>query len=136
MKSFLLTTALLFGLSSSALAQPQLSNDMGRDGEVVHQPICSKLVNRSGVTIQGTVMTQKQVLKNGQEQQFSDNFKLSPNQFREICSSGPFFQGRKIDLTIRTLIPLFNCKTQLGRTIYLDMEEDSEGIKRYSATCY
>lgn len=114
-------------MSTSAAGMPH--------GEVTRQPICSKLTNRSTVTIQGTITLAAQKLANGETHQFSENFKLSPNETQDVCASGPFYAGRRIDLTIRTLIPLFSCKTALGQEIFLDMKEVDGGLKQYSATC-
>ncbi len=133
---YALIPALLMVISLPALAQPQLPDSMGKAGETTPNPICSKLTNRSTVSIQGTLATMTRTLPNGDLQQFSDNFKLLPNEQRDICAAGPFYEGRRIELTIRTLFPLFSCKTQLGKEIFLDMEEDADGIKHYSATCY
>ena len=108
----------------------------GQEGEITKQPICSKVTNRSTVNIQGTIALAPQTLPDGTPQQFSDNFKLAPNEQKDVCASGPFYEGRRIELTIRTLIPLFSCKTALGREIFLDMGEGDDGTKRYSATCY
>jgi hypothetical protein len=105
------------------------------EGEVTRQPICSKLTNRSTVTIQGTIALAPQTLTNGESHQFSNNFKLSPGERQDVCASGPFYEGRRIELTIRTLFPLFSCKTALGQEIFLDMKQRDDGIKEYSATC-
>jgi hypothetical protein len=131
MRYFLILIALLF--SAPAFAQNAVP---GQHGEITKQPICSKLTNRSTVNIQGSISLATQILPNGDPQQFSDNFKLAPKEQREVCASGPFYEGRRIELTIRTLIPLFSCKTALGKEIFLDMGEDADGTKRYSATCY
>lgn len=132
MKQILLLAFLLV-VTMPAFAQAPARKAMP-EGEVTAQPICSNLTNRSTVTIQGTITLAPQVLKNGETHQFSDNFKLSPNQTREVCASGPFYEGRRIDLTIRTLFPLFSCKTALGQEIFLDMKQEA-ATKKYSATC-
>lgn len=125
----------LFFILALCIATPVAAQvGPGEQGEITKAPICSKIINRSSVNIQGTIALAPQTLPDGSPQQFSDNFKISPGEFREVCASGPFYEGRRIDLTIRTLIPLFNCKTMLGQEIFLDMEE-KDGIKRYSATC-
>lgn len=80
-------------------------------------------------------MLAPQTLKDGSLQQFSDTFKLKPKESTQICASGPFYEGRRIDLTIRTLIPLFNCKAALGEEIFLDMKQNDDMTKTYSATC-
>lgn len=130
MKTFLI---LLVALVTATPAMAQIG--AGEQGEITKTPICSKLTNRSTVSIQGTIALAPQTLPSGEPQQFSDNFKLAPGESREICASGPFYEGRRIDLSIRTLIPLFNCKAALGEEIFLDMEEQPDTTKKYSATC-
>lgn len=136
MRHLLLFPALLFLSLPVSAASPLPPVGGGKDGEVTRQPICANLINRSVVNIQGSIALMPQVLPDGTPQQYSDIFKLSPNEKKEICASGPFYEGRRIELTIRTLIPLFSCKTSLQRDIYLDMTEDYDGVKKYSATCH
>lgn len=105
------------------------------EGEVTAQAICSNLINRSSVTIQGSFETAKQTLADGTRASHVSNFKLSPNEEKKICAAGPFYEGRRINLTIRTLFPLFSCKTRIDQDIFLDMKEIAYGQKEYSATC-
>lgn len=136
MKRFLPLFGFCLFLALPVAAQPQFPSSLGKAGEITRQPICSKITNRSSVSIQGTISLMPQTLANGDLHQFSDNFKLAPKEQREVCASGPFYEGRRLELTIRTLIPLFSCKTSLGKEIFLDMGEGEDGVKRYSATCY
>lgn len=131
----------VFSLLSLALASPAFAAspikpiEFGKEGEISRQPDCANLINRSSVTMNGTIALMPQTLPDGKIQQYMDNFKLAPNESREICASGPFYAGRRLELTIRSLIPLFSCKTSLAGDIHLDMSEDYEGVKQYSATC-
>lgn len=132
MKFISLALVILF-LSSPAYAQIDLSG--GKEGEVLSQPICTEMTNDSDVSMQGTISTAVQTLKNGDLARHRDNFKLMPGQTREICASGPFFEGRRLELVVRTMIPLFSCKTKIDRKITLTARLDDEGIRRYSANC-
>jgi hypothetical protein len=105
-------------------------------GEITTQPICGKLVNRSEQTIMGTIATKSQKLPSGDMAAHQENFKLLSGEERELCTTGPFFEGRRLELTLRTLIPLFSCYTKIDRTIYLDAKPDETGFKKLSATCY
>jgi len=115
------------------LAQPAF---MTREGEVLAAPICGHLINKSSVTIHGTIATRPQVVESGESLTHTLNFKLNPGEKTEICSKGPFYDGQRLDLTIRTLIPLFNCRTRIDRDVHLLMEEDEDGSKTYSASCF
>lgn len=119
-----------------AAAQLPLPAVAAKAGEIITRPVCGQLVNRSSVNILGSVATMPQNLPDGTPVRHKTNFKLAPSERKEICSTGPFYEGRKLELTIRTLVPLFSCYTQIGGEVFLDMREDRDGVKRYSATCY
>ncbi len=120
-----------------ALAQPlPSSNTGGKRGEITAKPICSKLTNRSDQTIMGTLSTAPQRIESGDMVRHQDNFKLIAGASKEFCASGPFYEGQRLELTLRTLIPLFSCKTKINREILLYAEEDLDGVKRLSADCY
>jgi len=116
-----------------AYAQPPSTEP---SGEITSRPVCGKLVNRSDQTIMGKIATKSQMLPSGDMVAHQENFKLLSGQEREICAAGPFFQGRRLELTLRTIIPLFSCYTKIDRTIYLDAKPDETGFKKLSATCY
>lgn len=105
-------------------------------GEITTKPMCGKLVNRSAQTIMGTIATKSQRLPSGDMAAHQENFKLLSGEERELCTTGPFFEGRRLELTLRTLIPLFSCYTKIDRTVYLDAKPDDTGFKKLSATCY
>lgn len=105
-------------------------------GEIISQPICTYVINRSDQTIMGTIATKSQTLADGTVAAHADNFKLAAGDRRQFCAAGPFFEGRRLELTIRTLIPLFSCYTKIDRDIYLDATPDAAGFKKLSATCY
>jgi hypothetical protein len=120
-------------LTTDAWAQPAM---MTREGEVLAAPVCGKLINDSTVSIHGSIATMAQIVESGESLTHTLNFALKPGEETEICSKGPFYDGQRLDLTIRTLIPLFNCRTRIDRDIYLRMEEEQDGTKTYSATCF
>ena len=71
----------------------------------------------------------------GKIERHEANFSLNEGESVEICSTGPFYEGYKVDLTIRTLIPLFSCKTRLSGEIVLRRKEDENGNKLLYADC-
>lgn len=105
-------------------------------GEIVSKPICTYLVNRSDQTIMGSIATKSQTLADGTVAAHTDNFKLAAGDRRQFCAAGPFFEGQRLELTLRTLIPLFSCYTKIDREIYLDAKPGPGGFKKLSATCY
>lgn len=140
MKTTLLLMCLVLLPVSAAFAQsgPPLRapSGTGAQGEIVTRPICSWLTNRSDQTILGTITTAPQKLPDGTVARHRDNFRLAAGERRQICAAGPFFEGQRLDLTLKTLLPLFNCKTKIDREIFLDAKVQPGGFRKLSATCY
>lgn len=120
-------------LSHKAVAQATLQE--GKEGEILQAPKCSKLVNRSDQTIMGTLSTAGQTIASGDMVRHRNNFTLQAGQELEFCVAGPFFEGRRVEIILRTIIPLFDCKTKLDSPVYLDATPDENGFKKLSATC-
>ncbi len=125
---------ILFLLPFSALAQSSPSSQ--RMGEITTKPLCGVLVNRSDQTIMGTISTAGQTVSSGDVVRHQDNFKLKSGDRKDFCANGPFFEGKRLEITLRTIVPLFTCKTQIDKEIYMDAKLDENGINRLSATCY
>lgn len=125
---------LLTLLTCSFPAMAQYNPNEGREGEILSSPICSKIVNRSKQTMIGTLSTAPQST-DGQTMTNSQNFRLEAGEKLDFCAAGPFYKGRRLHLVLRTLIPLFDCKTKIDHEIYLDAKEDKYGFKKLSATC-
>lgn len=117
-------------------AQAQTAPSRQPAGEVTSVPVCGKIKNRSDQTIMGTMATKSQMIASGDVVAHQENFKLAAGEEREFCAAGPFFEGRRLELTLRTLIPLFSCYTKIDREIFLDAKPDGTGFKKLSATCY
>lgn len=123
--------------SLPALAQidpPPLSR--GKAGDIITKPKCTFLVNRSDQTMMGTVSTAPQTLPGGDVVRHRENFKLEAGKRQEICSTGPFYEGYRLEVEIKTLIPLFTCRTTLDREIFLEAEDGDGGFRKLTATCY
>ena len=113
----------------------QTSATEGKEGELLPQPLCTYLINRSDQTIIGTISTASQTLPSGDSVKHRSNFKLAAGAREQICAAGPFYEGRRLELVIRTLIPLFSCKTKLDQEIFLDSLPQPGGFRKLSATC-
>ncbi len=127
---------LLFCLMIATPAFAQVPPSREPAGEITSQPICGTLKNRSDQTIMGTMATKSQKIASGDMVAHQENFKLLAGQERKFCAAGPFFEGRRLELTLRTLIPLFSCYTKIDREIFLDAKPGPGGFKKLSATCY
>lgn len=139
MKTFFLAGCLLLLFTSAGLAQgfPALNGTgpgTGKEGEILAKPLCTWLTNRSDQTIMGFIATAAQPVASGDIVKHRENFRLDAGQRQRICAAGPFYEGQRLELTIRTIIPLFTCKTKLDREIFLDAKPAPEFTK-LTATC-
>lgn len=125
---------LLFPLAASAQIDLPSPN-AGKEGEIISQPICSALVNRSDQTILGTLSTAGQQIETGEIIRHQDNFRLAAGERKEFCATGPFYEGQRLEVVLRTLLPLFDCKTKINHEIFLDALPNQYGFKKLSATC-
>lgn len=83
------------------------------DGEITKQPVCFRLENTAPYKVYGTIATDYVAMPDGTRAKHRSNFNLEPKHFAQICSTGPFFPGRKLDIQLRTLVPVFECRTAL-----------------------
>lgn len=118
---------LITGLVEPAWAQ---------DGQFSSAPVCSDILNKTGFTVYGNVETDKAVV-NGKTIYHKSNFRLSKDENTRICASGPFFEGNKLRLVLRSLLPVFECKTKLGKPITLTATPRESGLGYdWKASCY
>lgn len=132
---FLLFCLCAFPAAAQLVAPPIDVPGAEPEGEIIRQPICSALINRSDQTIIGTLSTASQKVESGDVVKHRSNFRLAAGEKMEFCSSGPFYEGRRLEVVIRTLIPLFDCKTKIDQPVYLDATEGAAGFRKLSATC-
>ena len=136
MRYFFPFALLLIVLATPALAQTRLPPaSSGKEGEILEKPICNWLTNRSDQTIMGFIATASQKVASGDVVRHRENFRLEAGERKQICAAGPFYEGRRLELTIRTIMPLFSCKTKIDREIFLDAKHDP-AFTQLSATCY
>lgn len=120
------------------LSIPSLAQGQTRPIEkFTDTPICSDIRNESGYAIYGSVETDKVQEPGGDIIYYKSNFRLKADENTQICSNGPFFDGQKLRLTLRSLFPLFECYTSLGAPIVLNAtrKEGGQGYD-WSATCH
>ena len=110
---------------------------------VTELPICTQIINEADYTVRGTILTAtadyddpSDSLKDGTSARHTANFKLAPGEKMDVCSQGPFYEGQRLDLQLRTLIPIFECRTALTGPITIQSEIDADGQRKTWATCY
>ena len=107
----------------------------GAPGEIMSVPTCFNVINQAPYTVTGTVMTETFTDDKGRTSRHRVNFRLEPAQTTNICAAGPFFAERRLELTIRTLIPVFSCKTKIDQDIVIQGRRKPEGGTETFVNC-
>ncbi len=94
-------------------------------GDVTPFKECATLRNAANQEVLGVIKTDQFKYK-GQMVRHEGVFDLQDGETAEICSTGPFFPGYKVELTIRTIMPLFSCKTRLSGEIVLRSRDEGD----------
>lgn len=105
------------------------------DGEVVADPVCFGIVNRAPFTVFGSLVSNIYTTEDGSNARHRSNFRLEEGQMTRFCTYGPFYAGRKLELALRTLIPVFACKTALYKDIEISGRRKPEGGTEIWASC-
>lgn len=119
------------------------------DGEVVSEPICFQVRNTAPHMIYGNFATNYYMHPEyNTKSRHRSNFRLEaagsiddegyPADIAEFCSYGPFFEGRRLELVLRTLVPVFSCYTRIDAgplVIKSRRNEDDTGNIMW-AECY
>lgn len=101
-----------------------LAQNKVRAGEIVAEPICFLVINEADHSVNGSFVTDLYPRPDGKEARHRSNFRLEkagsihtekkyPTDRAEFCSYGPFYEGRKLEFVVRTLFPVFSCKTNI-----------------------
>lgn len=116
--------------------------------EITPQPICFTIRNEAPYKVYGEVSTNYATSSDGTKARHTGTFRLEkpgtrhkteghPLDVSEFCSSGPFYPGRQLELTLRTLVPIFSCKTSVGvGEIVIKGYRKKEGGTKTWAVCY
>jgi hypothetical protein len=97
-----------------------------RAQEILNDPVCFTVRNTANHKVYGNFVTDYYTAEDGTQARHRSNFRLDeagakdpekgfPLDVAEFCSYGPFFEGRQLELVIRTLIPVFTCKTSVEK---------------------
>ena len=131
---------------------PQHASAQGVDPnaglDIVPEPICFFLINEAPYKVYGSFNTDWYTDPEGQKRRHRTNFRLDekgavheregyPTDKAEFCSYGPFYPGRKLELTLRTLVPTFACQTKIDQgPIIISGYRKPEGGTETSAACF
>ncbi|MGQ0527970.1 MAG: hypothetical protein ACT4OY_08100 [Alphaproteobacteria bacterium] len=138
---FLTVLSLFFALPAAA----QEAAPAGPD--IVSEPICFRVRNEAPYKVYGNFITDYYTTPDGSKARHRSNFRLdepgskdpegNPADVSEFCSYGPFLPGRKLELVLRTLMPIFNCQTRIdqGEIVIKGFRKPEGGTETY-AQCY
>ena len=122
-------------LLGTLIALAALTGHTGWAGEVTPFQECATLRNMSDQSIMGVVRTAPFKTTTGDPKRHEATFRLEADETAQICSTGPFYEGYKVELMIRTIIPLFTCKTRLSGDIMLRKKQNDDGTTKLYADC-
>lgn len=104
-------------------------------GEILPEPLCFNIINQAPYGVYGTVSTDYYTTPDGEKKRYVSNFNLKAGEHVNFCASGPFFEGRKVDLVLRTIIPIFSCKTGVTGDVFIKGRRNAEGRAETWAEC-
>ncbi|MCK6417997.1 MAG: hypothetical protein L6Q57_03545 [Alphaproteobacteria bacterium] len=119
------------------VAGPDISSD----------PVCFSVRNTAAYKVYGTFGTDYYTTPDGTKARHRANFRLdpagstdpekgTPTDRADFCSYGPFFKGKTLELTLRTLVPIFSCQTRIDQgEIIIKGERTDDGTKTW-AECF
>lgn len=116
---------------SQLLLAPPLVEPRNPDGTR-----CFTVVNAAPYTITGSLVTAPFEVADGTTSRQRLNFRLGPQQNHRYCSFGPFYPGERLELVVRSLVPLFSCYTAAQGEITIRGEMKREGGTRTWADCF
>jgi hypothetical protein len=141
MRLFLFALGFLIFLPGMAAAQNE-----GLD--IVSEPLCFSVRNEADYLILGHFATEQFTNPEGIKARHRSNFRLNAAGSQdpetgealdraEFCSYGPFFEGRKLEIVLRTLFPVFDCKTKIdqGEIVIKGRHKPEGGVETW-AECY
>lgn len=117
------------------------------EGEVLDAPICFMLVNTAPYRVLAEIQTNFYTRADGIRDSHESTMRIqaagSVNDAgeridqRQICTAGPFFEGRKIRLTLKTIVPIFECKTAIDRgEVIIKGVVNDDNTTETTAECY
>ncbi len=83
--------------------------------EILEQPICFTIINKAPYGVLGDVKTAQDHTDAGRGEAvtYTATFKLKEGETNDVCTTGPLLEGNRVRITLRTLVPIFECKTMI-----------------------
>jgi hypothetical protein len=107
----------------------------GAEGEVSATQQCFNVINHAPYTVHGSFVSDTYVNDGGVTARHRANFRLEEGEMTNFCSTGPFYEGGRLELVLRTLVPIFSCKTRIDGDIVINGRKKAEGGTDTWAVC-
>ncbi len=128
---------------------PQLAAAQNENLDIVAEPICFSIKNEASYKVYGNFLTDYFTRPDGIKSRHRSNFILgkagaidaktgNPADKETFCSYGPFLPNRQLTMTLRTLFPVFECKTRIDHgeiVIKGARKADDSGVETW-AECF
>src|SRR5688500_3789306 len=115
---------------SQLLLNPPMIDPPNADGSR-----CFTIWNKDPYTVTGSVNTNYYEAADGTRARANRNFRLTPGKKAQICSYGPFYPGERLELVLRTLVPIFSCYTVAQGEILIQGQFKPEGGTKTWVEC-
>lgn len=122
--------AVLLCLGSAAQAQEDF-----KLGEILPSPQCFNIVNEAPYGVYGSLTTGKYQTPQGVIAHHRSNFRLEPGMQQQFCTTGPMYPDGKLELTLRSLVPLFTCHTGINGDVVIHGDKKPDGTIKTWADC-
>lgn len=70
---------------------------------------CFTILNKAPYTVMGSIRTGFVDAADGTRVRKSANFRLGPGARQQACTKGPYHKGGRVELILRTIVPIFSC---------------------------
>jgi hypothetical protein len=104
---------------------------------VLPEPACFTVYNDAPYKVLGTIATDYFTRDDGIKTRHRSNFRLEPGERNEFCTTGPFYPDWTLELILRSLFPVFNCRTRIDQgEIVIHGRVKPEGGTETWADCF
>lgn len=117
--------------------------------DISAEPICFTVRNQATFSVIGMISTDYFTRPDGIRTRHRSNFRFQPagsidkktgkpKDRQDFCTSGPFFPDRKMEIQLKTLIPVFTCKTRIdqGEIIIEGRRRADDSGVEMAAVCF
>lgn len=96
---------------------------------------CFFVHNNAPYTINGSVLSNYYTNLAGLKGRATSNFRMAPGEKKQFCTNGPYYNGTRIGLVLRTIVPIFSCYTVAQGTIEVMGAFDKDRKSKTWAVC-